>query len=50
MKITDQENSTPTNVFYPVGAAYKDATSSVPIEAGSQSITVQVSVVYALNS
>jgi uncharacterized protein YggE len=50
VKITDQENSAPTNVFLPVGTAYKGASSSVPIEAGSQSITVQVSVVYALNS
>jgi uncharacterized protein YggE len=50
VKITDQENSTPTGVFYPVGAAFKAATSSVPIEAGSQSISVQVSVVYALSS
>jgi len=50
VKITDQENSTPTNVFYPQGVAFKATSSSVPIEAGSQSITVQVSVVYALNS
>jgi uncharacterized protein YggE len=50
VKIADQENSTPTNVFYPVGSAFKAASSSVPLEAGSQSISVQVSVIYALNS
>jgi uncharacterized protein YggE len=50
VKITDQENSTPTNVFYPSFANAKATSSAVPIQAGSESITVQVSVVYALTS
>ncbi len=48
-KITDQENAAPTILpfsnFQAAGIA-----SSVPLKAGSQSINVQVSVVYALSS
>lgn len=47
-KITDQENSTspilPFSYLQATGTA-----ASVPLKAGSQSINVQVSVVYALN-
>ena len=50
VRVTDQENAS-TGVVYPsVSFATASATSSVPIEAGSQSINVQVTVVYALNS
>lgn len=48
VRITDQENSSSSNVIYPLGTAQPSA-SKVPIQAGSQSITVQVTVVYALN-
>ena len=50
VRVTDQENTGSTGVYYP--GAYKafNATASVPIQAGSQSINVQVSVVYSLNN
>ena len=49
VKVTDQENTSP-NVVYPFAAATSlKAASGVPIQAGSQSINVQVSVTYALN-
>ncbi|MBW4030749.1 MAG: SIMPL domain-containing protein [Acidobacteria bacterium] len=48
-KITDQENSTPVVVPYESLRASQGASSSVPLQAGSQPINVQVSVVYALN-
>lgn len=48
-KITDQENSTPSS--FPFSNLQASGLSaSVPLKAGSQSITVQVSVVYALKS
>lgn len=48
VKITDQENSTP--VVYPFSNFGATALSpSVPLKAGSQSINVRVSVIYALN-
>ena len=48
VKITDQENTTP--VVYPFADFQAKASSaSVPLEAGSQSVNVQVSVVYSLN-
>jgi uncharacterized protein YggE len=47
-KITDQENST-SNVFPYSNFQASGLTASVPLKAGSQSINVQVSVVYALN-
>lgn len=48
VKVTDQENASPAQTFYPT-AAGTASFASVPIQAGSQSINVQVSVVYALN-
>lgn len=47
-KITDQENSSPNIRPYPNFQAL-GLDKSVPLKAGSQSIDVQVSVVYALN-
>jgi hypothetical protein len=49
VRVTDQENAS-TGVVYP-GTAFATASnaSRVPIEAGSQSINVQVTVVYALH-
>ena len=48
VKITDQENATP--VVYPFANFQATAQSpGVPLKAGSQSINVQVSVIYALN-
>jgi uncharacterized protein YggE len=49
VKVTDQENSAPNNVYFPVAYASAKASSGVPIQAGSQSINVQVTVTYALN-
>ncbi len=49
-RVTDQENTGTGGVFYPVATSLKAATGSVPIQAGSQSINVQVSVVYHLSS
>jgi len=48
VKISDQENAEPTYSFGPIafGAAASDA--SVPLEQGTQPISVQVSVVYTL--
>ena len=48
VKVTDQENTSP-NVIYPFAATNAKAAAGVPIQAGSQSINVQVSVTYALN-
>jgi uncharacterized protein YggE len=47
-KITDQENST-SDVFPYSNLQASGVSASVPIKAGSQTINVQVSVVYALN-
>lgn len=47
-KITDQENST-SNVFPYSNFQASGLAASVPLKPGSQSINVQVSVVYALN-
>ena len=48
VRITDQENTTP--VVYPFADFQaKASAASVPLEAGSQSVNVQVSVVYSLN-
>jgi len=48
VKVTDQENTSP-NVVYPFASASSlKAAAGVPIQAGSQSINVQVSVTYAL--
>jgi hypothetical protein len=50
VRVTDQENTGSTGVYYPVSYKAVDASASVPIQAGSQSINVQVSVVYSLNN
>jgi hypothetical protein len=50
VKVVDQENSGTTGVVYPVAYALSAAKSSVPIQSGSQSISVQVQVVYSLSS
>lgn len=49
-RVIDQENTGTGGVFYPVATSLKAATGSVPIQSGSQSINVQVNVVYHLNS
>jgi uncharacterized protein YggE len=48
VKVIDQENSQPQPVFY--GAASVPARAGVPINQGTQPISVQVSVVYSLHS
>ena len=48
-KITDQENTASVTIPFPEFKASLGAASSVPLQAGSQSINVQVAVVYALN-
>jgi hypothetical protein len=50
VKVVDQENSGTTGVVYPVAYALSAAKSSVPIQQGSQSISVQVQVIYSLNN
>jgi uncharacterized protein YggE len=50
VKVVDQENSGTTGIVYPVAYAMNALTSSVPIQRGSQSISVQVQVVYSLSS
>ena len=47
IRITDQENSNPPNIYYP-SASLGDKASGVPIQAGSQTVNVTVTVVYAL--
>jgi uncharacterized protein YggE len=49
VRITDQENSSPTVIVPEASAALSNATS-VPVQAGSQPVNVQVSVVYALSN
>ena len=48
VSLVDQENQTPPITFNSFKGVASTASPSVPIEAGSQSITVQVSVVYSL--
>jgi len=52
VKVTDQQNSSPPPIYsVPMGLAYANAAQmQVPLEAGSQTINVQVTVVYALSS
>ena len=50
VKITDQENSTPVNLYYPSYFRGLSSGGAVPIQAGTLSVSVQVTVVYALNS
>jgi len=49
-KVTDQENTGGGGVFYPTANSFKSAAASVPIQSGSQKLSVQVSVIYHLNS
>jgi hypothetical protein len=50
LKVTDQENTSSPNIIYPGVQSFASAARSVPIEAGTQSINVQVTVTYALAS
>ena len=49
VKITDNENQS-SGVYYPPFAANASLKSSVPIQTGSQPVSVQVTVIYALAS
>lgn len=49
VKVTDQENTGSTGIVYPVYSA-AEGTAAVPVESGSQSVNVQVTVVYSLKS
>jgi hypothetical protein len=49
VRITDQENAATTSIIVPALAAESNA-SNVPVEAGSQPVSVQVTVVYSLGS
>lgn len=48
VRVTDQENNGSTGVVYPYAQLAERAASSVPLESGTQKISVQVSVVYSL--
>jgi uncharacterized protein YggE len=51
VRVTDQENTGSSGVVYPFSAfATRGAATRVPVQAGSQSINVQVEVVYSLAS
>jgi uncharacterized protein YggE len=50
VRVTDEENTGSTGVVYPASEFANAAANRVPIEAGSQSISVQVEVVYSLTS
>ena len=51
VKVTDEENTGSTGVVLPFTQfASAAATNKVPVQAGSQSINVQVEVVYSLAS
>jgi uncharacterized protein YggE len=51
VKVTDEENTGSTGIVLPFGEfASAAATNKVPVQAGSQSINVQVEVVYSLAS
>ncbi len=50
LKVVDEENTGSSGIVYPVENTAAAAVGAVPIETGSQSLTVQVKVVYALNS
>jgi len=50
VRVTDQENAGTGGVVYPTSTSLKAASSSVPLQSGSQSLSVQVSVVYHLNN
>lgn len=48
--VTDEENTGSTGIVYPFTQFASAAAKSVPVQAGSQSINVQVKVVYSLAS
>jgi uncharacterized protein len=50
VSVTDQENTGGTGIVLPFAEAAAKMASSVPVEAGTQSVNVQVQVVYALAS
>jgi len=50
VRVTDQENNGSTGIVLPFAQVAAKAATSVPVETGTQSVTVQVSVVYALAS
>jgi len=50
VKVTDHENTGSTGIILPFTQFASAAAKSVPIESGSQSLNVQVTVVYALAS
>jgi uncharacterized protein YggE len=50
VKVVDQENTQSTNPVYAFGAAVPAATGALEIERGTQPVSVQVSVVYELQS
>ncbi len=50
VRVVDQENSGSTGIVLPYAEVAAKAATSVPVERGTQTISVQVSVVYALAS
>src|ERR1700722_7176592 len=50
VKVTDEENTGSTGIVYPFTQFASGAEKSVPVQAGSQSISVQIEVVYSLSS
>jgi uncharacterized protein len=50
VRVTDEENTGSTGIVLPFASAVAKTASSVPIESGSQSVNVQVQVVYSLAS
>jgi len=47
VRVTDQENSAPPAIYGPT-PAYASSAAKVPLQVGSQPVSVQVNVVYAL--
>ncbi len=50
VKVTDEENTGSTGIILPYAEFAGAAAHNVPVEAGSQSVNVQVQVVYSLAS
>jgi len=50
VKVTDEENTGSTGIVVPYASFAAAAAKNVPIQAGTQSVNVQVEVVYALAS
>jgi uncharacterized protein YggE len=48
VRVTDEENTGSTGIVLPFAEAAAKTAASVPIESGSQSVNVQVEVVYSL--